>query len=244
MACGVGFLLMSEVAFAQSSPASQPAPPAAAQAPNLPTAPRLRLSPLLGAALPFGEVESGRAMGDVTPSALLFGFDFAWGPALSWDVGLTMAVAVGLGEPRTCPQPSTSCSLAGGGQFAPRFRFDFAPRQRVSPWLSLGAGLDVLSSTGQSTVSDSNLLFPRSITTERKALYYGPLLLLQAGANLRLRRHLSLGPLLGLALSRYTAVSRSVSVGGEDTSPSSDSIDPSLHAWLYIAANLTFDVRL
>ena len=213
-------------------------------APTGPRAPRLRLAPLLGAALPVGDVDAGLAMADVTPPALAIGADFAWGPVLRWDVGFTVFSTLGLGEPRVCPQPSRVCTLAIGGQFAPRFRFHLAPEQVVDPWLGLGAGLDVLQSHGQTTMTDSGVFFSSSTTTHRKATYYGPMLMLQAGADLRLRRTLLLGPMLAVGLSRFSSVSNSVTADSEHVSSSTGSLDGALHSWIHLAASVTFDFRL
>lgn len=211
---------------------------------SLPRAPRLRLAPLLGAAIPVGNVHSELAMADVTPAALALGADVAWGPVLRWDVGLTVFSTLGLGEPRVCPRPSRVCGLAIGGQLAPRFRFYLAPEQAVNPWLAVGAGLDVLASEGRTTMTDSGIIFSSSTTTHRKATYYGPMLMLLVGADLRLHRTLSLGPLLAVGLSRFSSVANSVSADREQISSSSGSLDGAFHSWVHLAANVTFDIRL
>lgn len=211
---------------------------------SLPRAPRLRLAPLLGAAIPIGDVHAELAMADVTPPALTIGADLAWGPVLRWDIGFTVFSTLGLGEPRVCPQPSRVCGLAIGGQLAPRFRFHLAPEQVVNPWLGVGAGLDVLASEGRTTMTDSGIIFSSSTTTHRKATYYGPMLMLLAGADLRLHRTLSLGPLLAVGLSRFSSVANSVSADSEQISSSSGSLDGAFHSWIHLAANVTFDIRL
>lgn len=210
----------------------------------LPRAPRLRLGPLVGAAIPIGDVHSGLAIADVTPPALTLGADLAWGPVLRWDIGLTVFSTLGLGEPRVCPQPSRVCGLAIGGQLAPRFRFHLAPEQVVNPWLAVGAGLDVLASEGRTTMTDSGIIFSSSTTTHRKATYYGPMLMLLVGADLRLHRTLFLGPVLAVGLSRFSSVANSVSADSEHISSSSGSLDGAFHSWIHLAANVTFDLRL
>jgi hypothetical protein len=39
-------------------------------------------------------------------------------------------------------------------------------------------------------------------------------------------------------------VKDTVNVDGEDVTSSSGSLEPSTHAWLYLAAHVSFDVRL
>ena len=211
---------------------------------QLPPAPRLRLAALTGAAIPIGNVTSGVAMSDVTPPAWLIGADVAWGPVLPLDFGITFGVALGLGEPTLCPQPSDACGLAVGGQFAGRVRYYFRAEQRVSPWLGLGGGIDVLRSEGNQAMSDDGYVFQSTIDTKRTASYFGPLGMLQAGVDVRARRKLAFGGLLAFAASAYTSEKDSLSVDGDDVTSSSGTLSPELHAWLYLAAYVTFDVRL
>ena len=238
---GLVLLLCASNAFARAPATSERA---TADEPVAAHAPRLRLAPLLGVALPFGEASPVFAMNELTPPALLLGADAAWGPLLPLDFGFTVLATLGLGEPEACPRPSTSCALAIGGQFALRARYFFRPAQAFNPWLSLGAGIDVTSSTGQSTSTDDGLLFDETSTKRRTSTYYGPLGLAQAGVDWRLRRSLCLGGLLGLGLASYLSAKDSVSVDGETVTSSSGSLEPQLHYWLYVAANITFDVRL
>jgi hypothetical protein len=240
-----GAALVVVLGAAEASAAvSRVAGPQPRDTPSAPRAPRLRLGPLLGAAVPVGDAHAGQAIADVTPPALAIGADFAWGPVLRWDIGFTVFSTLGLGEPRVCPQPSRVCTLAIGGQFAPRFRFHLAPEQVFNPWLGLGAGLDVLQSHGQTTMTDSGIIFSSSTTTHRKATYYGPMLMLQAGADLRLRRTLFIGPMLAVGLSRFGNVSSSVTADGEHISSSSGSLEGALHGWVHLAVSVTFDFRL
>lgn len=196
-------------------------------------APRLRLTPLLGAAIPFGEASPVFALNELSPPALLLGADAAWGPILPLDFGFMVLTTLGVSEPKACPQPSTSCALAAGAHFALRARYFFRPAQALDPWLSLGGGIEIASSTGQSTR-----------TKRRKSTYYGPLGLAQAGLDWRLRRSLWLGGLLGVGVASYLSAKDSVSVDGETVTSSSGSLEPRLHYWLFIAGNVTFDVRL
>jgi hypothetical protein len=209
-----------------------------------PRAPRLRVGPFTGVAVPFGKVTSHVELHDATPVAYLIGGDLAWGPLLPLDFGIMVATTLGLGEPNLCPQPSSSCSLAVSGQLALRARYYFRPEARWTPWLGLGAGLDVLKITGQSTMSSSGIILDRRVVTQRSSTYLGPLGLLQGGVDFRLRRLLSLGGLVAFSLCPYMTVKDSVNVDGEDVTSSSGSLDPSLHYWLYVAAHVTFDARL
>jgi hypothetical protein len=233
-------LCWSGAALAQASPASQP--PAVDL--TTPRAPRIRLSPLIGAAIPFAEASPVFALSEVTPPALLLGADAAWGPVLPLDFGFTVLATLGLGEPEVCPRPSSSCAPAVGGQFALRARYFFRPTQALDPWLSLGGGIDVLSSTGETTETNTGLLFDNTSTRRRTSTYYGPLGLLQAGLDWRVRRSLFLGALLGLGISSYLSAKDSVSVDGETVTSSSGSLEPRLHQWFYAAASVTFDVLL
>lgn len=197
-----------------------------------------------GIAVPFGKVTPQLELHEATPVSFSFGGDLAWGPVLPLDVGIMAAATLGLGEPRVCPQPSTSCSVAGGGQFALRARYYFRPEQRFTPWLGVGAGLDVFQSTGQSTETDSGILFDDTTVTRRSSTYLGPLAILLAGVDYRFSRRFALGGLVTFSMSPYLTVKDKVSVDGEDVTSSSGSLDPSLHEWLLVAAHLTFDQRL
>jgi hypothetical protein len=58
------------------------------------------------------------------------------------------------------------------------------------------------------------------------------------------QRSLFVGALLGLGVSSYLHAKDSVSVDGEAVTSSSGSLEPRLHQWFYVAASVTFDVRL
>jgi hypothetical protein len=223
------------LAFAQS------APPANEWQPRIP---RLRVGPFTGVAVPFGSVTPQLELHEATPLAYLIGGDLAWGPVLPLDFGIMAAAMLGLGEPSACPQPSRSCALAAGGQFALRARYYFRPEQRFTPWLGLGAGFEVFESTGQSSQTEAGLLFDDTTIIRRSSTYLGPLGILLAGVDYRVSRRFALGGLLALSLSPYLTVKDAVNVDGEDVTSSSGSLDPSLHQWLFVAVHLTFDQRL
>lgn len=234
--------LVAQVALAQSAvaPNEQRAP----DNPWLPHVPRLRLTGLSGAAVPFGKLTTNDELHDAIPTAYLIGADLAWGPLDPLDFGIMAGAIIGLGEPNICPQPSSSCSLAVGGQFALRARYYFLPAKRVTPWVGLGAGLDVLKMTGQSTMTDAGILFDDSTVTRRSSTYLGPLGVVLAGVDFRLRPKLALGGFVAFAASPYMTVKDTVNVDGEDVTSSSGSLEPSTHAWLYLAAHVSFDARL
>jgi hypothetical protein len=198
----------------------------------------------VGGAVPFGEASPVFNQSEVTPVALLLGADVAWGPVLPLDFGFTALTTLSLAEPEVCPRPSASCARAAGGQLALRARYFFRPTHAFTPWLSLGGGIDVLSSTGQTTERDADPRLDGTSVRRRSSTYCGPLGLLQTGLDWRRRQSLGLGALLGLGLSSYLSVKDSVSVDGEIVTSSSGSLEPRLHQWLYVAANATFDVRL
>lgn len=151
-----------------------------------PSAPRLRLAPFTGLAAPFGKVSPNLELRDATRLSYLIGGDLAWGPVLPLDFGIIGAAMLSLGEPQVCPQPSRSCTVAVGAQLALRARYYFRPEERFTPWLALGAGLEVLESTGQSTHTDAGILLDETTVTQRSASYLGPLALLQGGVDFRL----------------------------------------------------------
>ncbi len=240
-------LCASRSAFAQvAGTASEVAPSRVQQLPDTPRAPRLRFAPWLGFAVPIGSVTPQLAMSELTPPALLIGGDMAWGPSLTWDVGLTFLTSVGLGEPKVCPEPHDSCSLAGGGQVALRGRYYLRPAERVNPWLGLGAGLEVLGNTSATTTSRDQVVFSSSSTTKRSDVYYGPVFgMLQAGVDFRVKRAVTLGGVLGFSLSRFTNVTHTTTVDDQDTTSSRSSVpSAALHQWLFLAVNGTFDARL
>lgn len=232
---------------AQSAPAQSAAAPHEQRAPEdpwRPRVPRLRVTGLSGVAVPFGKLTLKDELHDAIPTAYLIGADVAWGPLEPLDFGIMAGAIIGLGEPDICPQPSSSCTLAVGGQFALRARYYFLQARRFTPWVGLGAGLDVLKITGQSTMTDSGILFDSSTVTRRSSTYLGPLGVLLVGADFRVRPKLALGGFAALAVSPYMTVKDTVNVDGEDVTSSSGSLEPSTHAWLYLAAHASFDVRL
>ncbi len=240
-------LCASRSAFAQvAGPSGEVAPGHVQKLPDTPHAPRLRFAPWLGFAVPIGSAAPQLAMSDLTPPALLIGGDMAWGPSLTWDVGLTFLTSLGLGEPKVCPEPHNGCSLSGGGQVVVRGRYYLQPAERVNPWLGLGAGLEVLDNTSATTTSRDQILFSSSSTTKRSDLYYGPVFgMLQAGVDFRVKRSVTLGGVLGLSLSRFTKVKHTTTVDGDDTASSTGDVpSAALHQWVFLAFNGTFDVRL
>jgi hypothetical protein len=220
------------------------APEASAQAAAAPRAPRLRFTPLLGVAVPSGKVDAKLDLGRATPSALSMGADIAWGPVLPFDVGLFAVADLGLGTPDSCPQPSSSCTLAASAQFALRARYTFRAAERVSPWLAVGGGIDLLQSTGETSDTDSDIFTSRTTITQRQSTYWGPLGLALLGADYRLKSKLALGGLVGLALAGFMSQKDATSVDGESVTSSSGTLEPHLHQWLYLAAYVTFDVGL
>lgn len=229
------------LAFAQT--AALGAEPPVAHNPWRASVPRLRLAPFTGLAAPFGKVSPNLELRDATRLSYLIGGDLAWGPVLPLDFGIMGAAMLSLGEPQVCPQPSRSCTVSVGAQLALRARYYFQPEERFTPWLALGAGLEVLESTGQSTHTAAGLLDETTVT-QRSATYLGPLALLQGGVDFRLSRRLALGGLLAFSVSPYLSVKDAVNVDGEDVTSSSGSLEPRLHEWLFVAAHLTFDQRL
>lgn len=224
------------------------APPALGQTGGSPTsephAPRLRFTPLLGVAIPSGKTHEKLALSDAIPTALTMGADVAWGPVLPFDVGLFAVANLGLGTPDSCPQPSEKCTLAASGQFALRARYTFLATQRISPWVAVGGGIDLLQTTGESTETDSDIFTSRTSVTKRQSMYFGPLFLALVGADYRLKSKLSLGALAGLAMAGYTSQHDSVEVDGDRETSSSGTLAPYRHQWLYLAAYATFDVGL
>ena len=216
------------------------------QLPETPSAPRLRFAPWLGVGVPLGSAARGVAVNDLTPVPVLVGGDIAWGPSLSWDLGLSFFTGIGLGEPGVCPEPRDSCSLSVGGQVALRGRFYLRPAERINPWLGLGVGYEVLGNTSQTTTSDDQIIFSSTTTTRRSDIYSGPVFaMLQAGVDFRLKRSLTLGGLAGFSLARFSDVKHTTSVDGESAASSSSALAGApLHEWLFLAANVTFDVRL
>lgn len=230
------------LAFTQT--AALGAEPPVAHDPWRASVPRLRLAPFTGLAAPFGNVSPNLELRDATRLSYLIGGDLAWGPVLPLDFGIMGAAMLSLGEPQVCPQPSRSCTVAVGAQLALRARYYFRPEERFTPWLALGAGLEVLESTGQSTHTDAGILLDETTVTQRRASYLGPLALLQCGVDFRLSRRISLGGLLAFSVSPFLTVKDAVNVDGEDVTSSSGSLEPRLHEWLFVAAHLTFDQRL
>jgi hypothetical protein len=209
-----------------------------------PHAPRLRLTPLLGVAAPSGKAHAKLELADVTPIAVSMGADIAWGPVLPFDVGLFAVANLGLGAPDSCPQPSSSCTLAASGQLALRARYTFRAAERFSPWLALGAGVDLFQSTGETSETESSILYARSVLIQRRSTYWGPLGLALAGADYRLGRKLALGGLVGLSMGAFVSQKDAVIVDGDDESSSSGTLEPYQHRWLYLAGYVTFDVGL
>jgi hypothetical protein len=242
LASFVATSLVAQVALAQN--AARTNEQRALDSPWRPRIPRLRVTALSGAAVPFGKLTPNVELRDAMPTAYLIGGDVAWGPLLALDFGIMAGATIGLGEPDACPQPSSSCTLAVSGQFALRARYYFLPTERFTPWVGLGAGLDVLKITGQSTMTDSGILFDSSTVTRRSSTYLGPLGVLLGGVDFRLRPALALGGLVAFSASPYMTVKDTVNVDGEDVTSSSGSLEPSMHTWLYLAAHITFDARL
>jgi len=213
----------SRSAFAQAVGAGGVAPGAVQQLPETPHAPRLRFAPWLGFAVPIGSAAPKLPISDLTAPPVLIGGDIAWGPSLSWDVGLTFFTGLGLGAPKVCPEP-----------------------QRVNPWLGLGVGLEVLGTSSETTMSNDQILFESTTTTKQSDIYYGPLFgMLHAGIDFRVRRSVTLGGVVGFSLARFTNVKHTTSVEGQVTESSSNSLAAtSFHEWLFLAVNGTFDVRL
>jgi hypothetical protein len=194
------------------------APQAWAKAGDTARAPRLRLTPLLGVAVPSGKVDAKLDLDRASPAAFSMGADVAWGPLLSLDVGLFAVANLGLGTLRAT--------------------------ERFSPWLALGGGIDLLQSTGETHEASSGLLLTSSVVTQRESTYWGPLALALAGADYRLKSKLALGGLVGLSMAGFMSEKDSVSVDGEGVTSSSGTLEPHLHQWLYLAAYVTFDVGL
>ena len=236
----------SRSAFAQAVGAGGVAPGAVQQLPETPHAPRLRFAPWLGFAVPIGSAAPKLPISDLTAPPVLIGGDIAWGPSLSWDVGLTFFTGLGLGAPKVCPEPHNKCSLSAGGQLALRGRYYLRPSERVNPWLGLGVGLEVLGTSSETTMSNDQILFESTTTAKQSDIYYGPLFgMLHAGIDFRVRRSVTLGGVVGFSLARFTNVKHTTSVEGQVTESSSNSLTAtSFHEWLFLAVNGTFDVRL
>jgi hypothetical protein len=208
-----------------------------------PPGPRVRLSAMLGAGLPFGRVGERAKVSDLMPTPFLLGADAAWGPVPSFDVGITSLAMIGVGTPELCPEPTETCGVTVGGFGFLRGRYYFRPLQAFDPWVGLGAGIEVLGNNGQTTEVDG--IFDMSTTTSVTDFYFGPVFgILQAGFDYRVHRSLSVGSSLGLAIGRYTSVKRTVEVDGEKISSSSRGLDAATHEWLLLTAHVTFDVPL
>ncbi len=209
-----------------------------------PAASRLRFAGGLGFGLAAGNARPGLAMSELIPPPLVFAFDGAWAPVPSFDFGLSLFARLGLGTPHQCPAGG-SCSLASSGDLLLRARYHLRPSAALDPWFGLGAGLEVLDSHSEHTVSNSDV-FGSSHTVKQSDLYYGPVLALpELGLDYRPKRSLAWGVLVAASIARYTALKSTTESGGDPEGSSTARIrSSSLHTWLMVVGQVTFDVGL
>lgn len=210
-----------------------------------PSGSRVRLSGALGAGAAFGDASRGAKVRNLMPTPLVIGLDAAWGPVPSFDLGIASFATLGTGVPAQCPEPTTSCGLATGGFGLVRGRFHFLPREPLDPWVGLGAGIEVLGSRGQTTVTKSGILFDSSTTTDVSEVYVGPVLgALQLGLDYRIRRSFYFGTSAELSVARFTSLERTIEVDGREVGSSSVRLDKTTHQWLRLTLHITGDVGL
>jgi hypothetical protein len=172
--------------------------------------PGLRLGVRSGYALPAGKPFGGAgALSDTIAGQISAGVDVGW--RFDGHVYAGLTGALGVVVPRGCP-PGERCSgtdVRVGGMLAWRF----SPAARFDPWVGVGAGYEILSTT-QTIGSREETVTARGVE----------LASVQLGFDVVAARSLRLGPFVGASLARY----RTVTIGSMTT----NDFDATSHGWL------------
>jgi len=108
--------------------------------------------------------------------------------------------------------------------------YHFLARERLDPWLGLGIGYEWL---GFSVSASSQGVSASSLSTIRGFEFVN----FQGGLDFSIADHVVLGPVVSLAVGKYSTDSTSSSFG---TDTSSDITDPALHYWLILGVRAAY----
>jgi hypothetical protein len=183
--------------------------------------PGLEIAFRSGFELPFGDIASGAPLSDSFHGFVPLGLELGvrYTPELS--AAVSFGYAVGLAK--NCPGNS-SCS----GQeitLGLDFRYHLLSRDRVDPWVGIGAGFEWLglSQTTGGTSADARVNGFEYVHA-------------QMGVDLAASDKVRLGPYVQLGLGEYR--SATVSAGG--LSASGDFVDKALHEFLTLGLRVSF----
>jgi len=189
--------------------------------------PGLELGVHVGIAHPGGSVGAGSAATTPTVSAVAP----TWIP-VGLDAGVRLSPRVYLGATAewgpTLEQANGSCfacNTASAFQAEGEARFYMSPRSLFDPWISLGAGWEVM-----------HVALGSSPGTTASATYDGPVLgTIKVGLDVRWRA-IALAPYFGLSLAEYT--SRSLDPAPSGASSTVGAL--ALHEWFTLGVRATY----
>lgn len=207
-------------------------------------APSLDIGARISTARASGEAREGEAINTHLGTAFLFGFDIGYRFTAQTSIGIYAMPFLGVSSPSGCPG-NASCSGAGGHAGIELRHRLFANPPTFDAWIAGGLGIDVLQRTETITTRSSGTIFSTQRRESRESFFYGPELLLQAAAEVRLSPSFNLGPWLAVAASQYWGTKVRHRVNGDEVDSSSGGVDGvRLHTWLFAGVRGAFEIRL
>ena len=201
---------------------------AAGDAPDCPKV-KVELGARAGYALPIGSALDGTKLSSMTDGQVPLWVDAGLRVGSHWFFGAYGNVGYAIPTGSACP---TGASCSGSDVrvgLEAQYRFLAAPR--LEPWIGVGAGYEWLhlsESLGRESLDAT--------------LHGFELFNVQAGADYRLCKGISVGPFAALSVGEYTNESVSFSSGDGSSSRSSTIDNTALHEWLTLGVRGRFDL--
>lgn len=188
--------------------------------------PRFEAAFSVGIAFPFGDAVEGEALHDTTPRVVPLGLELG--------LRFTPTVYAGLFGQYGFVRHARECYscvdhvLRLGAEAV----FHLSPGAALDPWLGVGVGIEFPSDAERSERRQTDPTYDPVVRQ-----LWGPMLQLQAGLDVALGNHLSVGPWLGILTGAYT----SHSDGIPDQGLRFDTYSTAMHWWL--SAGVRFALR-
>jgi opacity protein-like surface antigen len=190
---------------------------------------KLELGARVGYALAFGSLMDGTKLNTLADGHVPLCIDAGLRLDPHWYVGAYGSLGYVVPADGLCP-PGASCS-GTDARFGLQARYSFLPDHRLDPWVGIGAGYEWLH------VSES--LGERSVG----ATFSGfELFNVQAGADYRVSKGVSVGPFAALSFGQYKSESVTVTSGSLTADRSASIDNQALHEWLTLGVRGRFDL--
>jgi hypothetical protein len=197
----------------------------------------LALGLRLGYALPMGSIAKDARLGTLTDTSKVasglvpFWLDVGYRITPNWYVGgyFQFAIVSTSGDLCKALAGSNPCSSSGNNlRFGLTARYTFRPQAKIAPWVGVSSGYEItnVSATAGGQTADATI---------KGFEFVG----LHLGADVRVAREVTVGPMINASFGQYSSDSWSLPnrPGG-----SADYTSTALHEWIFLGVRGQYDL--